>query len=140
MNLELFLDGVSRWATSEKDIDAVTLVGPHAAGTARPDSDVDLIVLTANSSRYFNDVSWTKDFGTVLTSAREHYESVKSVRVHYDGGLEVEFAFAPLEWADTEPPDADTMDIVSRGMVILADKSGRLRTLQSVSQASHQSH
>jgi predicted nucleotidyltransferase len=140
MNLEPFLDGVARWATAERDIDAVALVGSHASGEARPNSDVDLMILTSKSSRYFNDVSWTKGFGAVLTSASEHYGRVKSVRVRYDGGLEVEFAFAPLEWADTEPADADTVEIVSRGMVIVADKSGSLGTLQSISQASHQSH
>jgi len=110
-------------------------------GAARPDSDVDVVVLTSNQAFYLNDLSWAESFGSVVATNQEHYDPVKSMRVHYDGGLEVEFAFAPLEWADTQAADDGTLAVVSAGMVILADKSGRLAALQRLlSQASRQAH
>ena len=40
-----FIETVRRWAASVPAVRAVALVGSHASGRARPDSDVDLVVL-----------------------------------------------------------------------------------------------
>jgi predicted nucleotidyltransferase len=43
---------VLEWAKAQPTIYAVALVGSHARGTARADSDIDLIVLTTDRSTF----------------------------------------------------------------------------------------
>src|SRR5689334_12104231 len=119
-----FLAQVVRWAIQQQQIDSVALVGSHARGIARADSDVDLVLLASTPLSYVNDSRWIKTFGTILRQNIECYEPVQSLRVHYASGLEIEFGFAPLMWATTEPLDAGTAQVVSGGMQILVDKSG----------------
>jgi len=138
--VQQFLRDFREWASIEHEIEAVALVGSHARDTARVDSDVDLVILTSSSS-YLNDPSWVLRFGSISDVRNEDYGAVQSIRVHYADGLEVEFGFAASSWADTEPIDAGTAEVVAGGMVILLDKHGALAAIQSgLSQASHQSH
>ena len=102
---------------------------------------MDLIILGSTPAHYLSDVIWTRTFGTVLTTVREHYGAVESLRARYKKGLEIEFGFTRPQWADTNPLDAGTLEVASLGMVILLDKAGRLAVLQRcLSQASQQSH
>lgn len=50
--IERFLSAVVQWASAQPDIVAVALVGSHARGTAKPTSDVDLVILTSCPQRY----------------------------------------------------------------------------------------
>ena len=43
-----FLFRFTAWAASQPDIVAVGLAGSHARGAARPDSDVDLVILSTD--------------------------------------------------------------------------------------------
>jgi predicted nucleotidyltransferase len=62
---EAFLAQVTAWAAAQRDIVAVALVGSHARGTARPGSDVDLVILTATPERFLADTAWPARFGRV---------------------------------------------------------------------------
>jgi hypothetical protein len=63
-------------------------------------------------------------FGDITDVRSEDYGAVQSIRVHYANGLEVEFGFANLSWAETEPIDEGTAEVVADGMVILLDQHG----------------
>ena len=121
-----FLNEFRVWAQGEEHIEGALLVGSHAKGTAGQESDLDLLILSSDPSRYLNDGSWTGRFGAAAFLGREDYGAVQSLRVRYDIGLEVEFAFAGLQWADV-PVDPGTASVVSEGAVILIDKSCRLK-------------
>ena len=90
------LEDVRRWAASEPDILGVALVG------------------------------WCSRFGVVRSIAPETYGVVRSLRVIYDVGLEVEFGLTGREWAQV-PLDAGTAAVLADGMQILHDPEGLLR-------------
>ena len=118
------------WARAETAIEGVLLVGSHARGTARSDSDVDLIVLTNYSDEYVGRAGWLQHCGQVLRYAVEDYGAIQSVRAYLVEGGQFEFGFASPSWASTEPVDPGTRRVIQDGAVVVVDKRGRLRRLQ----------
>lgn len=116
---------VASWAEEVDEILAVALCGSYATGMARPDSDVDLVLICTNRERFLLDPSWARHFGLVLSVTFESYGLVKSVRVIYENGLEVEFGMTTLDWV-TLPIDEGTAGVMRNGLRVLYDPSGRL--------------
>ncbi|HVS80772.1 MAG TPA: nucleotidyltransferase domain-containing protein [Pyrinomonadaceae bacterium] len=129
MDVKAFLDKFSGWASLRPDIEGVALVGSYARDVANEESDVDLIILTKHSERYISDQSWASAFGEVGELKVEDWGRVKSLRVFYKDGLEVEYSFALPDWADI-PVDVGTHRVVSNGMKILFDPRGILGRLK----------
>ena len=130
-----FLDRVTDWAAHQPTIAAVALVGSHARGEARSDSDVDLVLLCEEPHVFLADTSWIHHLGEVRTCHREDWGMVTSLRVYYTEGLEVEFGMTTLVWAAV-PVDPGTRHVVSHGMRILWDREGLLARLQAAVSAS----
>jgi len=130
-----FLNSVTEWAQNQPSISGVALVGSHARGEARPDSDIDLVLLCADPQAFLSDASWIERFGDVETCQTEDWGMVTSVRVHYRDGLEVEFGMTTPEWAEL-PVDPGTKSVVLNGLRILMDRDGRLSRLQDAVAAS----
>jgi predicted nucleotidyltransferase len=61
---------VLEWAKALPTICAVALVGSHARGTARADSDIDLIVLTTDPQRFRADTVWLRAIDWNVIAAR----------------------------------------------------------------------
>ena|ERR1700687_2296696 len=129
MHIEAFLFAVERWARAQADIEGVGLVGSHARGAATEQSDVDLIILTTKRERYFLDQTWVSLFGDTGRSQVEEWGKLKSLRIHYMNGLEVEYGFSTPEWANS-PLDEGTLRVVSDGIKVLYDPNGLLSRLQ----------
>ena len=113
-----FLDYVTHWAARQPTISGVALVGSHARGEARPDSDIDIVLLCTEPRAFLSDTSWIHRFGAVETCHTEYWGLVTSLRVYYTEGLEVEFGMTTLAWAAL-PVDPGTKHVVSHGMRIL---------------------
>ena len=90
----LFLDAVRAWASKQPDIVAVALTGSWAAGTARPDSDIDLLVVAPDAAGYFAWQDWLSDFGRPTDRVRETTAGLPALRAWYADGPEAEFVFA----------------------------------------------
>jgi predicted nucleotidyltransferase len=103
MDVGELLDRVTRWAAARSDLIGLALVGSHARGEARPDSDIDLVLLARRTS----------------------------LRVHYEDGLEVEYGLTSSAWA-TPPIDEGTARVISGGMRILLDREGLLESALDV--------
>jgi predicted nucleotidyltransferase len=128
-----FFDSVAEWAQNQPAISGVALVGSHARGEARPDSDIDVVLLCADPQDFLSDTSWIKRFGNVESCQTEDWGMVTSLRVHYRNALEVEFGMTTPEWAEL-PVDPGTKNVVMNGMRILMDRDGALgRLLETVS-------
>ncbi|MBD3160817.1 MAG: hypothetical protein GF346_01585 [Candidatus Eisenbacteria bacterium] len=120
------MEDVRRWAEGRTDIRALALVGSHARGTARPDSDIDLVVLSTEPVRYLGRTEWVSLFGEVARISLEDWGEVRSVRVVYQNGTEVEFGIADPAWAAV-PLDRGTADVLGDGCRILLYRDGSLR-------------
>lgn len=124
--LATFLNNLSAWAETRSDVVGLALVGSHARGAGRPDSDVDLVMLCVKPIALANRNDWVARFGRVREIISETYGVVRALRVYYENGLEVEFGLTPLKWT-TIPLDAGTQRVISDGMYILYDQMGFLQ-------------
>jgi len=82
------------------------LHGSWATGTARPDSDVDLLVIANDIGGYLAWQDWLSDFGKPGDRVVERREGASALRVWYADGPEVEFTLvtpAALERAADQP-------------------------------------
>lgn len=119
---------LARWATASKDIAGLLIVGSHARDAARPDSDIDVLLLVDDPEQYVSDQGWLRDFGLITRVETEDWGSVTSLRVFYRKGGEVEFGLARPTWAE-QPLDAGTRKVLEDGFLILSDPRGLLRGL-----------
>jgi len=117
------------WATTQPDIEGVALVGSYARGTATEDSDVDLMILTTDSTRYLKNHDWLSLFGEVKESRNETWGCVETVRATYRTSFEIEYNFSAPSWAGI-PIDSGTRRVVTDGIKILFDPKRKFDALQ----------
>jgi len=135
MNAQELRSAVTRWATGQADVRAVVLVGSHARGDARPDSDIDLVILCTDPAKYLRALTWLSTFGAVQSTEIEDWGEVQSVRAFYSDGLEVEFGLTSDDWA-TCSLDTGTLEVLAGGAMILLDRDGRLaQAIESLPQS-----
>jgi hypothetical protein len=103
---------------------SLLLVGSYARDAARPDSDVDLVVLMPDP-----DPACVDELAVGELIRTETWGPISERRFRTRGGLEVEFGIGPLSWADTDPVDLGTHRVVSDGARILHDPTGLLADL-----------
>lgn len=119
------LQAVVKWAEGAPDVYGAALVGSYARGEAKPDSDVDLVILTLNPSALIAEPDWINAFGSPRSLQVEDWGRLTSLRVWYREDLEVEFGITSLEWARV-PLDEGSRRVIQDGMRILLDKTGLL--------------
>lgn len=133
--IKLILEEVAQWASSRADIAAVALVGSWARGTARIDSDIDLMILTDSlrlfrqDEKWVNEIRWADMNAEIADWKDEDYGVVWSRHVCLNDKTEIEFSFGSLSWASVEPVDAGTFRVISDGCRILYDPEGLFREL-----------
>jgi len=125
MDIETFISQIKDWAKAQSDIGGVLLVGSHARGTARADSDVDLMILTTQPYRYLDSIAFAEKFGVMIKWKKESWGRVTSMRVWYQAGLEVEFGIALPDWISF-PLDPGARRVLSDCVRIIFDRDGSL--------------
>ena len=120
--------GVTRWAATREDITGLLLVGSCARGAARPDSDVDLTLLTTEPGLYDGE-DWARDLGMPTPIRTQRWGVILERRFATPSGLEVEFGIGSPSWADIDPIDPGTRRVVTDGARSLHDPVGMLATL-----------
>jgi len=136
--LEQILAAIAAWARSRADINGLALVGSWARGSARRDSDIDLVVVVPDPQKFRSDEHWLSEIdwagGRVADWHDADYGSAWSRHVELEPHCQIEFTFCAPSWAATDPIDTATADIVSGGCRILVDKMqlfGKLLTAVS---------
>jgi GrpB-like predicted nucleotidyltransferase (UPF0157 family) len=119
-----FISSVIEWAAPEPAILGVVLVGSYARGMERADSDIDLVIITTDPVLWLDTDEWFQRFGAVKKVGLENHGLVQSRRVHYENGMEVEFAVTTREWLNPTPVDEGTRRVIFDGHRILNDKAG----------------
>lgn len=127
MKAQEVIDNVVAWSRHDTRVLAVALCGSYARGKQRPDSDIDVCILTAAPATLLEDRDWIDDVGpdARVVGTLEDYNLVQSLRVFY-GETEVEFGITDAAWAEL-PIDADTAAVIRDGLKILYDPEGRLQ-------------
>jgi hypothetical protein len=116
--------GGPRLGTDRPDVVAVALVGSWARGDARPDSDVDLVVIVRDVAGYLAFPAWLAAFGEPGETVREASGTAPALRVWYADGPEVEFAVTTPDWCAADPVDPDTAAMGRSGLVVVYDPNG----------------
>ncbi|MDF3300076.1 nucleotidyltransferase domain-containing protein [Streptomyces tropicalis] len=120
---------VAGWARDRRDIAGVLLVGSCARGAARPDSDVDIVLLTRNPREYLGEDAWALEIGLGGLIRTRSWGPMSERRYLRASGLEVEMGIGSPEWARTDPVDPGTQRVVADGARILHDPVGILARL-----------
>jgi predicted nucleotidyltransferase len=128
-SIETFVIALEEWAAQQPGILAVAIVGSHARGTARQDSDVDVIAIVDDLELYLKTSEWLDHFGRVRSISDENWGLLRSKRVRYAGGMEVEFGITVRKWAATDPVDPGTQEVVAGGMRVLYDPEALLESV-----------
>ena len=129
------IEAVATWARRQNGVHGLALVGSHARGQARIDSDMDFVMLVTDSSTFRADGAWLSfipQMGLGLRVARwqnEDYGVAWSRRVwRYPKG-EIEFTLASPSWASLTPIDPGTRRVMLEGCRLLHDPDGALMRL-----------
>lgn len=126
-----FLGKFEQWAASQDNIEAVALAGSYAKGTAKPNSDVDLVIITQDPKSLLENDLWLQNFGQIKEIKNEDWGLIQSKRVFYENSPEVEFGITTTEWAKIDPVDPGTKQVILDGIKVLYDKNNILQSLLS---------
>jgi hypothetical protein len=112
---------MSAWAEHRPDVRALALVGSYAAGAPRPDSDIDVVLLTEDPSAYIEHDDWLEDLGAARPLRTRSWGAITERRFALPSGLEVDVGVGTPEWAATDPLDPGTRRVVTDGLRVLHD-------------------
>lgn len=134
------LRGFAEWAEREPSLRGLALVGSWARGTARDDSDLDLMALTDQLGRWAVNDGWLRELVaqlgfTTVTLDCEVYGVARSWRGWLGQAVELELTLADTSWAGAYPVDQGTHRVVGGGLVPLIDKDGLLQSVQEAVRA-----
>ena len=127
--VEAVVERALAWASSEPTIVGLALVGSWAAGRAREDSDVDLVVVTRDVDRFVESGDWIGELGADRVVRTADWGALTERRLATASGLEVEVGFVDPAWAATEPVDDGTRRVVRDGFRVVLDRERRLAAL-----------
>lgn len=122
------IDRVTGWAEDRRDIVGLLLVGSCARDAMRPDSDIDLVLLTTDEPRY-SDNAWAKELGLRKLIRTQSWGPITERRYSTVSGLEIEFGIGSPTWANTNPLAPGTRRVVTDGARSLHDPAGVLARL-----------
>ena len=125
-----FIEDFMRWATKRKDIRAAALVGSYAREELEKDSDVDLVIITETPQRYITNTEWTRVFGKPITKKIEKYDTLTSLRIWYESGLEIEYGFATRDWIQNVS-ETELKQITNDGLRVLFEKEKLLSPFET---------
>jgi hypothetical protein len=129
-------DCLIAFAARSEGLRAMAVCGSWARGSARPDSDLDVLMLAREPQRWIAAPHpWLTHMGLTeagFTMARvriARYGVVTSLHCELRPTALLELSVAPEDWANVNPIDPGTRRVVSDGFRVLVDKDGALRAL-----------
>lgn len=119
---------ITRWAANRQDIVGLLLVGSYARNAARPDSDIDIILLTTDQAQYL-DNAWANELALGELIRTQSWGAITERRYATASGLEVEIGLGSPDWAQTDPVDPGTRHVITDGARPLHDPTGVLASV-----------
>lgn len=108
---------------------AIALVGSWAYDAPDADSDVDVVLLSSEPSRYVEREDWLEDIAAASLVRTQSWGAITERRFALLSGLELELGIGAPSWAAVDPVDAGTRQVVSDGIRVLYDRDGMLAAL-----------
>jgi len=133
---ERLIENLIAWANGQDDVRAAVVIGSRARSDHPADrwSDLDVLIVASDPQRYCSAAGWLEAVGTPwLTFTEQTFDGGLERRVLFAGGLDVDFAFLPLDAARQmvgTAPSPDVADILRRGARVLLDKDGLVAQLR----------
>jgi uncharacterized protein len=125
-----FLGLLPPWGRDRGDVRGIALVGSWAYQRSRPDSDVDVVLLTDKPDRYANREDWLGSLGGVRLLKTERWGPITERRFALVSGLEIELGVGTPSWASVDPVDDGTRRVVNDGLRSIYDPDGLLAALE----------
>ncbi|QSO54658.1 nucleotidyltransferase domain-containing protein [Alicyclobacillus curvatus] len=119
--VDSLIESLRRWALNQPDIRGIALVGSFARGNFHAESDVDFVIITSAKDKIIQLICEDFVFDRSIGFQIEEWVILTSLRVYYDGSLEVEYGLVSDEWVH-EPLDAGTKEVVLNGFKVVLDK------------------
>jgi hypothetical protein len=107
----------------------MALVGSWARDAARPDSDVDLVVLTDDPDSYVTREDWTVELGGTRIVRTQAWGPPTERRLLLEDGSELEVGVVLPTWAATGPVDPGTAAPIATGTSARQTPAGKLSTI-----------
>jgi predicted nucleotidyltransferase len=116
-----FLVAVRDWADRQPEVHAAAVAGSWAHGDARMSSDLDLVVLCPDPEVYLQTQDWSAALGDLIYLETRPWGPLTELRFALPSMLEIDFGIAPTSWADIDPVDEGTRQVIEDGISILHD-------------------
>lgn len=116
------------WGQQDDEIDSIIVVGSYARGTQKPESDLDLVVITSNKAKLFQNNQFVNQFGKAIKVQTEFYGAVTSIRATYEDASEIEFSIADATWLE-KPLNPGTKQVLRGGFKVLVDKHNQFKNI-----------
>jgi hypothetical protein len=127
--IEFLMTALEGWGRDDDRVLAIGIVGSYARGTARADSDVDVVVICTQPDVMLSEDLLLERFGKLQRAQSEDYGLVQSRRCWYANGLEIEFGFTSTRWC-TPPIDQATGAVIKAGLASAYDPQQLLALAQ----------
>jgi aminoglycoside 6-adenylyltransferase len=136
LTYDIIIKQFFKWAKNETNIRCAAIIGSRARSKDHPAdqwADLNFIIFADDPQGYITPGSWVEGFGKVLLTFVERTGdgSAWERRVMYEGGLDVDFTYFPLESIshifDGSAPQ-DVYNAMARGVKILFDKDGLIES------------
>ena len=126
---------VASWAIDRNDIRAMAMLGSWVRGNPRPDSDLDLLLLSdlaadcQRSETWLTAINFQNAGFRLQSNESAFYGVVWSQHLRLLPAADVELTLARCSWASTDPIDIGTRVIVKDAFQIIFDRDGILAKL-----------
>jgi len=118
------------WLYKLSDIKGVLLVGSYGRGNPKSNSDIDLIIIVENVTNFLETTDWlASGKESIISIEYEDWIGVQSARVFYEDKTEIEYSFTLKEWADIDPIEEGTYNVLNGGFKILYDPNNYFEEL-----------
>jgi predicted nucleotidyltransferase len=117
------------------DLRGAAVCGSWARGSARPESDLDILLIARQPEQLRRNQEWICELRFSDAGLRyvDHttatYGVVWSAHVNLEPEAQLELCIASEAWASVSPIDAGTLQVITGGFKIVVDKDGLLERL-----------
>ena len=119
-----------RLGENDNLISCILLVGSYARNEQKPDSDIDLVVISKDKNKMINIHDWIKKMGEIDSEIKiEYCGEITSLRINCNG-IEYELGIGSAKWIEL-PLDSGTRKVLEDGYIVMYEKDNVMKNVKS---------